>query len=149
MDGKNSEAVVRCLLELARLAARTHGIAPPEVVRVEDEVDEAMAAASTEAAALPPTASPVFAASSQAAAASTPAPYRAVANDDVDRRLELLLAQHAHLTGRFERIAFGLYWMKRAGAPPRRIFVRVLFEQVVVRVGGGWEDLVVFAARFP
>ena len=137
MDGKNPAAVTRCLLELARVGA-ARGIAPPEVVRVEDDVDRAMSA-DTAAAEPPPPAGP----------GDTVVPYVAVAGDSVDQRLEALLAQHPHLTGRFERIAFGVYWMRRKSGVAKRIHMRILFDQVFVRVGGGWEDLVVFAARHP
>jgi len=137
VDGKNPAAVTQCLLELARVGA-ARGIAPPEIVHVEDDVDRAMSADAKAAEPPPPD-----------GLSNGAAPYVAVAGDSVDQRLEALLAQHPHLTGRFERIAFGVYWMRRKSGVAKRIHMRILFDQVFVRVGGGWEDLVVFAARHP
>jgi hypothetical protein len=150
VDGTAPAAVVGMLLALARVAAARGSAttaALPELVRAEVDVDTAMrrepappAAAASAAVPSPPTIT------TQVAPAE---PYCPVANDDVDERLAVLLREHAALAGRFVRMAAGTYWLQRRAAPALRVHLRVLYGQVWVRVGGGWEDLVVYVGRHP
>lgn len=135
VEEKNRNAVIRCLMALSREGAK-RGFAPPEVVQVEAEVDRAIAEDShvSEDDALP-------------MVEETMEKYRAVPDDDIDNHLERLIAACPEMAGRFTRISRGTYWLKLAGGGRRKIFVRILWDNVVVRVGGGWEDVLSYCMR--
>ena len=63
------------------------------------------------------------------------------AEDDIDAHVERVLAENVKLKGRFVKVSRGKYLLLRTELPPKQTFVRVLLDHVMVRVGGGWQDL--------
>ncbi|XP_061868007.1 GAS2-like protein 2 isoform X2 [Colius striatus] len=117
---KNEKNFVLCLLELARRAAR-FGMPAPTLVQLEQEIEEEL----QQGLDLPPTDKP-----------RPPAP----------RNLNNLDQMVQHLVSRctcpvqfpMMKISDGKY---RVGDSDTLIFVRILREHVMVRVGGGWDTL--------
>ncbi|NWX19134.1 GA2L2 protein, partial [Aegotheles bennettii] len=120
---KNEKNFVLCLLELARRAAR-FGMRAPTLVQMEEEIEEEL----RQELDLPPTDTPL------------PRPPRK------PRDLHNLDQMVQHLVSRCTcpiqfpmiKISEGKY---RVGDSDTLIFVRVLREHVMVRVGGGWDTL--------
>ncbi|NXR13392.1 GA2L2 protein, partial [Semnornis frantzii] len=120
---KNEKNFVLCLLELARRAAR-FGMRAPTLVQMEEEIEEEMRREME----LPPTDS------------SLPRPARQ------PRDLHNLDQMVQHLVSRctcpvqfpMVKVSEGKY---RVGDSDTLIFVRILREHVMVRVGGGWDTL--------
>ncbi|NXJ62477.1 GA2L2 protein, partial [Rostratula benghalensis] len=120
---KNEKNFVLCLLELARRAAR-FGMRAPTLVQMEEEIEEEL----RQELDLPPTDTPL------------PQPPRK------PRDLHNLDQMVQHLVSRCTcpvqfpmiKISEGKY---RVGDSDTLIFVRILREHVMVRVGGGWDTL--------
>ncbi|NXT91433.1 GA2L2 protein, partial [Anhinga rufa] len=120
---KNEKNFVLCLLELARRAAR-FGMCAPTLVQMEEEIEEEL----RQELDLPPTDIPL------------PRPPRK------PRDLHNLDQMVQHLVSRCTcpvqfpmiKISEGKY---RVGDSDTLIFVRILREHVMVRVGGGWDTL--------
>ncbi|NXN32768.1 GA2L2 protein, partial [Nycticryphes semicollaris] len=120
---KNEKNFVLCLLELARRAAR-FGMCAPTLVQMEEEIEEEL----RQELDLPPTDTPL------------PQPPRK------PRDLHNLDQMVQHLVSRCTcpvqfpmiKISEGKY---RVGDSDTLIFVRILREHVMVRVGGGWDTL--------
>ncbi|XP_009959833.1 PREDICTED: GAS2-like protein 2 [Leptosomus discolor] len=120
---KNEKNFVLCLLELARCAAR-FGMPAPTLVQMEEEIEEEI----RQELDLPPTDTPL------------PRPPRK------PRDLQNLDQMVQHLVSRCTcpvqfpmiKISEGKY---RVGDSDTLIFVRILREHVMVRVGGGWDTL--------
>ncbi|XP_068021512.1 GAS2-like protein 2 [Melanerpes formicivorus] len=120
---KNEKNFVLCLLELARRAAR-FGMRAPTLVQMEEEIEEEM----RQELDLPP------------ADSSLPRPSRK------PRDLHHLDQMVQHLVSRctcpvqfpMVKLSDGKY---RVGDSDSVIFVRILREHVMVRVGGGWDTL--------
>ncbi|XP_050570770.1 GAS2-like protein 2 [Cygnus atratus] len=120
---KNEKNFVLCLLELARRAAR-FGMRAPTLVQMEEEIEEEL----RQELHLPPTDTPL------------PRPPRE------PRDLQNLDQMVQHLVSRCTcpvqfpmiKISDGKY---RVGDSDTLIFVRILREHVMVRVGGGWDTL--------
>ncbi|XP_075374372.1 GAS2-like protein 2 isoform X3 [Mycteria americana] len=120
---KNEKNFVLCLLELARRAAR-FGMRAPTLVQMEEEIEEEL----RQELDLPPADTPL------------PRPPRK------PRDLHNLDQMVQHLVSRCTcpvqfpmiKISEGKY---RVGDSDTLIFVRILREHVMVRVGGGWDTL--------
>ncbi|NXL60309.1 GA2L2 protein, partial [Chordeiles acutipennis] len=120
---KNEKNFVLCLLELARRAAR-FGMRAPTLVQMEEEIEEEL----RQELDLPPADTPL------------PRPPRK------PRDLQNLDQMVQHLVSRCTcpiqfpmiKISEGKY---RVGDSDTLIFVRILREHVMVRVGGGWDTL--------
>ncbi|NXT73710.1 GA2L2 protein, partial [Zapornia atra] len=120
---KNEKNFVLCLLELARRAAR-FGMRAPTLVQMEEEIEEEL----RQDLDLPPADPPL------------PQPPRK------PRDLHNLDQMVQHLVSRCTcpvqfsmiKIAEGKY---RVGDSDTLIFVRILREHIMVRVGGGWDTL--------
>uniref|UniRef100_A0A8B9ZJU7 GAS2-like protein 2 n=1 Tax=Anas platyrhynchos TaxID=8839 RepID=A0A8B9ZJU7_ANAPL len=120
---KNEKNFVLCLLELARRAAR-FGMRAPTLVQMEEEIEEEL----RQELHLPPKDTPL------------PRPPRE------PRDLRNLDQMVQHLVSRCTcpvqfpmiKISDGKY---RVGDSDTLIFVRILREHVMVRVGGGWDTL--------
>ncbi|XP_054703528.1 GAS2-like protein 2 isoform X1 [Grus americana] len=120
---KNEKNFVLCLLELARRAAR-FGMRAPTLVQMEEEIEEEL----RQELDLPPADTPL------------PQPPRK------PRDLHNLDQMVQHLVSRCTcpvqfpmiKITEGKY---RVGDSDTLIFVRILREHVMVRVGGGWDTL--------
>ncbi|NXT45610.1 GA2L2 protein, partial [Pluvianellus socialis] len=120
---KNEKNFVLCLLELARRAAR-FGMRAPTLVQMEEEIEEEL----RQELDLPPADTPL------------PRPPRK------PRDLHKLDQMVQHLVSRCTcpiqfpmiKISEGKY---RVGDSDTLIFVRILREHVMVRVGGGWDTL--------
>ncbi|XP_059685458.1 GAS2-like protein 2 [Gavia stellata] len=120
---KNEKNFVLCLLELARRAAR-FGMRAPTLVQMEEEIEEEL----RQELDLPPMDTPL------------PRPPRK------PRDLHNLDQMVQHLVSRCTcpvqfpmiKISEGKY---RVGNSDTLIFVRILREHIMVRVGGGWDTL--------
>ncbi|XP_065588252.1 GAS2-like protein 2 [Cyrtonyx montezumae] len=120
---KNEKNFVLCLLELARRAAR-FGMCAPTLVQMEEEIEEEL----RQEMDLPPADTPL------------PRPPRR------PRDLHNLDQMVQHLVSRCTcpvqfpmiKVSEGKY---RVGDSDTLIFVRILREHVMVRVGGGWDTL--------
>ncbi|KFO75624.1 GAS2-like 2, partial [Cuculus canorus] len=120
---KNEKNFVLCLLELARRAAR-FGMRAPTLVQMEEEIEEEL----RQELDLPPADIPL------------PRPSRK------PRDLHNLDQMVQHLVSRCTcpvqfpmiKISEGKY---RVGDSDTLIFVRILREHIMVRVGGGWDTL--------
>ncbi|NWH77404.1 GA2L2 protein, partial [Piaya cayana] len=120
---KNEKNFVLCLLELARRAAR-FGVSAPTLVQMEEEIEEEL----RQELDLPP--------------ADTPLPRSPRKPRDL-RNLDQMVQ---HLVSRCTcpvqfpmiKISEGKY---RVGDSDTLIFVRILREHIMVRVGGGWDTL--------
>ncbi|XP_042686335.1 GAS2-like protein 2 [Centrocercus urophasianus] len=120
---KNEKNFVLCLLELARRAAR-FGMCAPTLVQMEEEIEEEL----RQEMDLPPADNPL------------PRPPRK------PRDLHNLDQMVQHLVSRCTcpvqfpmiKISEGKY---RVGDSDTLIFVRILRQHVMVRVGGGWDTL--------
>ncbi|KAK1186564.1 GA2L2 protein, partial [Pygoscelis papua] len=120
---KNEKNFVLCLLELARRAAR-FGMRAPTLVQMEEEIEEEL----RQELDLPPADTPL------------PRPPRK------PRDLHNLDQMVQHLVSRCTcpvqfpmiKISEGKY---RVGDSDTLIFVRILREHIMVRVGGGWDTL--------
>jgi len=69
--------------------------------------------------------------------------------DEIDAHMEKFLQANPSLRGRFVKISRGKYWLLRHELPPKQTFVRVLLDHVMVRVGGGWEELEKYCEKHP
>ncbi|XP_069730486.1 GAS2-like protein 2 [Phaenicophaeus curvirostris] len=120
---KNEKNFVLCLLELARRAAR-FGMRAPTLVQMEEEIEEEL----RQEMDLPP--------------ADTPLPRSPRKPRDL-RNLDQMVQ---HLVSRCTcpvqfpmiKVSEGKY---RVGDSDTLIFVRILREHIMVRVGGGWDTL--------
>ncbi|XP_007105622.2 GAS2-like protein 2 isoform X1 [Physeter macrocephalus] len=120
---KNVKNVVLCLLELAR-RARRFGVAAPTLVRLEEEIDQEMRLE----LALPP---------------PDPAPPPELPTRPPCRNLDQLvqsLVSRCTCPVQFSmvKVSEGKY---RVGDSNTLIFIRILRNHVMVRVGGGWDTL--------
>ncbi|XP_075415737.1 GAS2-like protein 2 [Tenrec ecaudatus] len=121
---KNVKNVVLCLLELGRRAWR-FGVAAPTLVQLEEEIDAEL----RRELALPPPDPP------------SPAPplRRACHFRNLDQMVQKLLS-HCTCPVQFSmvKVSEGKY---RVGDSNTLIFIRILRNHVMVRVGGGWDTL--------
>ncbi|XP_043860596.1 matrix metalloproteinase-28 isoform X2 [Dromiciops gliroides] len=121
---KNEKHVVLCLLELGRRAWR-FGVAAPTLVHLEEEIEEEL----RQELALPPPDPP------------PPAPpaRRACHFKNLDQMVQNLVS-HCTCPVQFSmiKVSEGKY---RVGDSNTLIFVRILRNHVMVRVGGGWDTL--------
>ncbi|DAA19070.1 GAS2-like protein 2 [Bos taurus] len=121
---KNVKNVVLCLLELGRRAWR-FGVAAPTLVRLEEEIEEELWLER----ALPPPKPP------------PPAPpeRRPCHSRDLDQLVQSLVS-HCTCPIQFSmvKVSEGKY---RVGESNTLIFIRILRNHVMVRVGGGWDTL--------
>ena len=69
--------------------------------------------------------------------------------DEIDAHMEKFLQANPSLRGRFVKISRGKYWLLRHELPPKQTFVRVLLDHVMVRVGGGGEELEKYCEKHP
>ncbi|XP_045693008.1 GAS2-like protein 2 [Phyllostomus hastatus] len=121
---KNVKNVVLCLLELGRRAWR-FGVAAPTLVHLEDEIDEEL----RQELALPPPDPPP-----PAPPRRRPCHFR-----NLDQMVQNLVS-HCTCPVQFSmvKVSEGKY---RVGDSNTLIFIRVLRNHVMVRVGGGWDTL--------
>ncbi|XP_027646855.2 GAS2-like protein 2 [Falco peregrinus] len=120
---KNEKNFVLCLLELARRAAR-FGMRAPTLVQMEEEIEEEL----RQELDLPPTESPL---------PRTPRKPRDLHN--LDQMVQHLVSRcTCPVQFPMIKISEGKY---RVGDSDTLIFVRILREHVMVRVGGGWDTL--------
>ncbi|NXG72792.1 GA2L2 protein, partial [Baryphthengus martii] len=120
---KNEKNFVLCLLELARRAAR-FGMHAPTLVQMEEEIEEEL----RQELDLPPAETPL------------PRPPRKPRDlHNLDQMVQHLVS-HCTCPIQFPmiKISEGKY---RVGNSDTLIFVRILREHVMVRVGGGWDTL--------
>ncbi|XP_068946048.1 matrix metalloproteinase-28 isoform X1 [Petaurus breviceps papuanus] len=121
---KNEKHVVLCLLELGRRAWR-FGVAAPTLVHLEEEIEEEL----RQELALPPPDPP------------PPAPpaRQACHFKNLDQMVQNLVS-HCTCPVQFSmvKVSEGKY---RVGDSNTLIFVRILRNHVMVRVGGGWDTL--------
>ena len=106
--------------------AAARGLAMPKSVALEREIE-------SEAETTPTT--------TTEAAAPMQAQQLLDEEDDIDAHVERVLAENEKLKGRFVKVSRGKYMLLRTELPPKQTFVRVLLDHVMVRVGGGWQDL--------
>ncbi|KAM5215925.1 GAS2-like protein 2 isoform 1-T1 [Hipposideros larvatus] len=121
---KNVKNVVLCLLELGRRAWR-FGVAAPTLVQLEEEIEEEL----RQELALPPPDPPL----------PTP-PMRGFCHfRNLDQMVQSLVS-HCTCPVQFSmvKVSEGKY---RVGDSNTLIFIRVLRNHVMVRVGGGWDTL--------
>ncbi|XP_021271038.1 GAS2-like protein 2 isoform X2 [Numida meleagris] len=120
---KNEKNFVLCLLELARRAAR-FGMCAPTLVQMEEEIEEEL----RQEMDLPP--------------ADTPLPHPPRKPRDFHNLDQMVqhLVSHCTCPVQFPmiKVSEGKY---RVGDSDTLIFVRILREHVMVRVGGGWDTL--------
>ncbi|PKU32460.1 gas2-like protein 2 [Limosa lapponica baueri] len=120
---KNEKNFVLCLLELARRAAR-FGMRAPTLVQMEEEIEEEL----RQELDLPPTDTPL---------PRTPRKPRDLHN--LDQMVQHLVSRcTCPVQFPMIKISEGKY---RVGDSDTLIFVRILREHVMVRVGGGWDTL--------
>uniref|UniRef100_A0A8C6FM79 Growth arrest specific 2 like 2 n=1 Tax=Moschus moschiferus TaxID=68415 RepID=A0A8C6FM79_MOSMO len=121
---KNVKNVVLCLLELGRRAWR-FGVAAPTLVRLEEEIEEELR---LERALPPPDTLP------PEPPARRPCHFR-----DLDQLVQSLVS-HCTCPVQFSmvKVSEGKY---RVGDSNTLIFIRILRNHVMVRVGGGWDTL--------
>ncbi|KAM6176147.1 GAS2-like protein 2 [Erethizon dorsatum] len=121
---KNVKNVVLCLLELGRRAWR-FGVAAPTLVQLEEEIEEEL----RQDLALPPPDPP------------RPAPpiRRPCHFQNLDQMVQNLVS-HCTCPVQFSmvKVSEGKY---RVGDSSTLIFIRILRNHVMVRVGGGWDTL--------
>nr|XP_012641430.1 GAS2-like protein 2 [Microcebus murinus] len=121
---KNVKNVVLCLLELGRRAWR-FGVAAPTLVQLEEEIDQELR---TELALPPPDPPP------PAPPRRRPCHFR-----NLDQMVQSLVS-HCTCPVQFPmvKVSEGKY---RVGDSNTLIFIRILRNHVMVRVGGGWDTL--------
>nr|XP_055113256.1 GAS2-like protein 2 [Symphalangus syndactylus] len=121
---KNVKNVVLCLLELGRRAWR-FGVAAPTLVQLEEEIEEEVR---RELALPPPDPSP------PAPPRRQPCHFR-----NLDQMVQNLVS-HCMCPVQFSmvKVSEGKY---RVGDSNTLIFIRILRNHVMVRVGGGWDTL--------
>ncbi|XP_074045007.1 matrix metalloproteinase-28 isoform X2 [Macrotis lagotis] len=121
---KNEKHVVLCLLELGRRAWR-FGVAAPTLVHLEQEIEEEL----RQELALPPPDPPLPA----------PPARQACHFKNLDQMVQNLVS-HCTCPVQFSmiKVSEGKY---RVGDSNTLIFVRILRNHVMVRVGGGWDTL--------
>ncbi|KAG8520179.1 GAS2-like protein 2 [Galemys pyrenaicus] len=121
---KNVKNVVLCLLELGRRAWR-FGVAAPTLVHLEEEIDEELR---LELALPPPDPPP------PAPPVRRPCHFR-----NLDQMVQSLMS-HCTCPVQFSmvKVSEGKY---RVGDSNTLIFIRILRNHVMVRVGGGWDTL--------
>ncbi|XP_039741873.1 GAS2-like protein 2 [Pteropus medius] len=121
---KNVKNVVLCLLEVGRRAWR-FGVAAPTLVQLEEEIDEEL----RQELALPPPDPPP-----PAPPVRRPCHFR-----NLDQMVQNLVS-HCTCPVQFSmvKVSEGKY---RVGDSNTLIFIRVLRNHVMVRVGGGWDTL--------
>uniref|UniRef100_A0A8C3W8R7 Growth arrest specific 2 like 2 n=1 Tax=Catagonus wagneri TaxID=51154 RepID=A0A8C3W8R7_9CETA len=121
---KNVKNVVLCLLELGRRAWR-FGVAAPTLVRLEEEIDEEL----RQELALPPPDSPP----------PEPPRRRPCHFRNLDQVVQSLVS-HCRCPVQFSmvKVSEGKY---QVGNSNTLIFIRILRDHVMVRVGGGWDTL--------
>ncbi|XP_037665576.1 GAS2-like protein 2 [Choloepus didactylus] len=121
---KNVKNVVLCLLELGRRAWR-FGVAAPTLVQLEEEIDEEL----RQELALPPPDPPLPA---------TPT-RRPCHFHNLDQMVQSLVSRcTCPVQFSVVRVSEGKY---RVGDSNTLIFIRILRNHVMVRVGGGWDTL--------
>ncbi|XP_002719116.3 GAS2-like protein 2 [Oryctolagus cuniculus] len=121
---KNVKSVVLCLLELGRRAWR-FGVAAPTLVQLEEEIDEEL----RRELALPPADPP-----RPAPPASRPCHFR-----NLDHVVQSLVSRcTCPVQFSMVKVSEGRY---RVGDSNTLIFIRILRDHVMVRVGGGWDTL--------
>ncbi|KAF6298596.1 growth arrest specific 2 like 2 [Rhinolophus ferrumequinum] len=121
---KNVKNVVLCLLELGHRAWR-FGVAAPTLVQLEEEIEQEL----RQELALPPPESPL----------PTPPTRRLCHFRNLDQMVQSLVS-HCTCPVQFSmvKVSEGKY---RVGDSDTLIFIRVLRNHVMVRVGGGWDTL--------
>ncbi|XP_074016985.1 GAS2-like protein 2 [Numenius arquata] len=120
---KNEKNFVLCLLELARRTAR-FGMCAPTLVQMEEEIEEEL----RQELDLPPTDTPL---------PQIPRKPRDLHN--LDQMVQHLVSRcTCPVQFPMIKISEGKY---RVGDSDTLIFVRILREHVMVRVGGGWDTL--------
>ncbi|XDA80325.1 hypothetical protein R6Z07M_010255 [Ovis aries] len=121
---KNVKNVVLCLLELGRRAWR-FGVAAPTLVRLEEEIEEELRLERALPRPDPPP--PV------------PPARRPCHSRDLDQLVQSLVS-HCTCPVQFSmvKVSEGKY---RVGDSNTLIFIRILRNHVMVRVGGGWDTL--------
>ncbi|XP_044532475.1 GAS2-like protein 2 [Gracilinanus agilis] len=121
---KNEKHVVLCLLELGRRAWR-FGVAAPTLVHLEEEIEEEL----RQELALPPPDPPP----------PSPPARKACHFKNLDQMVQNLVS-HCTCPVQFSmvKVSEGKY---RVGDSNTLIFVRILRNHVMVRVGGGWDTL--------
>ncbi|XP_035290038.1 GAS2-like protein 2A [Anguilla anguilla] len=120
---KNEKNFVLCLLEVARRASR-FGMAAPVLIQLEQEIEEEL----REELDLPQEETPL------------PKPQRrATGFQNLDEMVQHLVS-HCTCPSQFPmvKVSEGKY---RVGESSTLIFVRILRNHVMVRVGGGWDTL--------
>ncbi|NXV74870.1 GA2L2 protein, partial [Atlantisia rogersi] len=120
---KNEKNFVLCLLELARRAAR-FGMRAPTLVQMEEEIEEEL----RQDLDLPPADPPL------------PQPPRKPRDlHNIDQMVQHLVSRcTCPVQFSMIKIAEGKY---RVGDSDTLIFVRILRQHIMVRVGGGWDTL--------
>ncbi|MBN3309044.1 GA2L2 protein, partial [Amia calva] len=119
---KNEKHFVLCLLELARRAAR-FGMAAPVLIQLEREIEEEI----REELHLPPEETPL------------PKPQRRLSDFKNLDEVQFLVSRCTCPTlFPMVKVSEGKY---RVGDSSTLIFVRILRNHVMVRVGGGWDTL--------
>nr|XP_056720962.1 GAS2-like protein 2 [Euleptes europaea] len=120
---KNEKNFVLCLLEVARRASR-FGMSAPVLIQMEEEIEEEI----REDLNLPPEETPL------------PRPQRKLCNfKNLDQMVQHLVSRcTCPVQFSMIKVSEGKY---RVGDSNTLIFVRILRNHVMVRVGGGWDTL--------
>ncbi|XP_053561389.1 GAS2-like protein 2 [Bombina bombina] len=120
---KNEKNFVLCLLELARRASR-FGVSAPMLIQMEEQIEEEI----REELDLPPEEIPL------------PKPQRKPCNfKNLDQMVQHLVSRcTCPVQFSMVKVSEGKY---RVGESNTLIFVRILRNHVMVRVGGGWDTL--------
>jgi len=144
---KNDKAVINSLLQLARLAAK-NGVKPPLIVQYEMEIDALMAAKDSkqeeddEEEEEEPQRQP----RGNQGPSYKYLPYIPSADDLLDQAIARIVNLNKLDIKIVRNKKTGHKGEYRFGKPPS-VFVRLIRNVLLVRVGGGWENLISFIRR--
>jgi len=142
---KNDKAVINSLLQLARLAAK-NGVKPPLIVQYEMEIDAFMAAKDSKQEEEEDDEEPEPHPRGSQGLPYKYLPYIPSADDLLDEAIARTVNLHKLDIKIVRNKKTGHRGEYRFGKPPS-VFVRLIRNVLLVRVGGGWENLISFIRR--